>query len=228
MQSHSGKRALVVAPHPDDEVLGAGATIHRLASAGCAVTVAIVTKGWEPLFPATQFEQVRAEAERANRHLGVDDLRFLDLPVTRLHALERHELNAVFDALVADVRPHLVLLPFRSDRHEDHRQVFDACQVALRPVAARAFVEKVACFETVSETHWSAVGAEPGFEPQWYVDVTAHLDAKLEAMRMYASQVRAMPDARSLEAIRALAVFRGSTVGMHAAEAFVVLRERTA
>lgn len=218
-------KVLVIAPHPDDEVLGVGATMHRLAGEGHDVTVAIVTKGWEPLFPADQVEQVRAEAVAANAALGVNDVRFMDLPVTRLHALPEHELNAAFDQLVLDVQPEWVFLPFPGDRHEDHRQTFDAALVALRPVASRAFVRRILCYETVSETHWSAAHVEPAFEPQIWMDVTGHLEAKLTAMQKYVSQVRPAPDARSLDAIRSLATWRGSVVGYAAAEVFTLMRE---
>jgi LmbE family N-acetylglucosaminyl deacetylase len=221
----NGAPVLVVAPHPDDEVLGAGATIHRLARSGRRVVVAVATIGWPPLFPEEQIARVREEARAANRRLGVDELRFLDLPVTRLDALPRHEIHAVFERLIAEVQPQLVFLPSPGDRHEDHRQVFEACQVALRPRPERSFVERVLCYETVSETHWNAGGLEPGFQPQLYVDVTRDLEAKLEAMGEYASQLRPPPDARSLDALRALARWRGSVAGMEAAEAFVVVRD---
>lgn len=218
-------KVLVVAPHPDDEVLGVGGTIHRLCGEGHDVTVAIATKGWSPLFDESQVSKVRAEAEAANNHLGTGKLRFLDLPVTRLHALPEHELNGAFDALSSEEKPDWVFLPFPGDLHEDHRQIFDACQVALRPSPDRRAVSRIVCYETVSETHWAAPGVEPTFSPQWFVDVSDHLDAKLEAMARYASQVRSAPDARSLEAVSALAKWRGSVVGVAAAEAFVVIRE---
>jgi LmbE family N-acetylglucosaminyl deacetylase len=218
-------KTLVISPHPDDEVLGLGGTIHRLAAEGHDITVAIVTKGWSPLFPEAQVTQVRAEAQAANAALGVRRVRFMDLPVTTLHALPEHELNAAFDRLVAEERPEWVFLPFPGDRHEDHRQTFDAALVALRPVAGRALAQRILCYETVSETHWSAAPVEPAFAPQVWVDISAHLDAKLAAMKLYASQVRPAPDARSLEAVTALANWRGSIVGWRAAEAFVLLRE---
>lgn len=218
-------KVLVVAPHPDDEVLGLGGTIHRLAGEGHDVAVAIATKGWQPLFDEAQVRQVQAEARAANSLLGVKELVFMDLPVTRLHALAEHELNAAFDKLVMDHRPSLVFLPFPGDRHEDHRQVFDACMVALRPTADRSFIQRILCYETVSETHWSAPHVEPAFQPQLWVDIADHLPAKLEAMRKYVSQLRDAPDARSLEALSALAVWRGSVAGMKAAECFTVVRE---
>jgi len=218
-------RILVIAPHPDDEALGMGGTMHRLAAAGHDLTVAIVTKGWPPLFPDVQVARVREEARAANACLGVKNVRFMDLPVTRLHELPRHELNAAFDKLILDEQPAWVFLPFPGDRHEDHRRVFDASMVALRPLADRGFIRRVLCYETVSETHWAAPHIEPMFEPQIWFDIADHLPAKLEAVRQYASQIRAAPDARALEAVTALATWRGSVVGLGAAEAFMLVRE---
>lgn len=217
-------KVLIIAPHPDDEVLGVGGTMHRLAAEGHELVVAIATKGWAPLFDEAQVARVRAESSEANRALGVLDLRFLDLPVTKLQELPEAELNRTFGDLVDDVRPAWVFLPFPGDRHEDHRQVFDASMVAIRPLPERDYIKMVLCYETVSETHWGAGGMEPAFNPQYVVDVTDHLEAKCEAMRLYPSQLKAAPDARSIEAIQALARWRGSTVGRHAVEAFMLVR----
>ena len=218
-------KVLIVSPHPDDEVLGVGGTAARLASEGNDVTVAIVTKGWEPLFAKSQVEQVRAEARVANEVLGVKSLRFMDLPVTKLNEIHNHELNKQFEQLINEEKPALVLLPFCGDRHEDHKQVFSACMVALRPVESRKYVKRILCYETVSETHWSTAYVESCFEPQLWVDISNQLSTKLEAMRSYKSQLRQEPDARSLEAISSLAKWRGNMVGMPAAECFVVVRE---
>ena len=92
-------KVLIVSPHPDDEVLGVGGTIARLASEGNDITVAIVTKGWEPLFPNSQVKQVRDEANQANSSLGVKSLRFMDLPVTKLIQIPKNELNREFETI---------------------------------------------------------------------------------------------------------------------------------
>jgi len=218
-------KVLVVSPHPDDEVLGVGGTIARLASEGNDVTVAIVTTGWEPLFADSQVEQVRAEARAAGEVLRVRSLRFMDMPVTKLNEIHKYQLNREFEQLINEEEPELVFSPFPGDRQEDHRQVFDACMVALRPVESRKFVKRILCYETVSETHWSSAYIECCFEPQLWVDISKHLSTKLEAMRRYKSQLQQEPHARSLEAISSLAKWRGSMVGMPAAECFVVVRE---
>ncbi len=216
---------LVIAPHPDDEVLGCGGVIRRFANEGHAVHVAIVTRGWAPLFPDDQVAQVRAEAEAASKILGVTQLHFMDLPVTKLAQLPEHELNGAMGGLVDQTQPNWVFLPYRSDLHEDHKQIFDAAQVALRPLPNRLNVERILCYETLSETHWHAPQAEPAFTPQTYIDITSTLAAKIEAMRAYKSQLRDAPNARSIDSIEALAKFRGMTVHRMAAEAFVPIRE---
>lgn len=221
----SRKKILVIAPHPDDEVLGCGASLRRWADEGHETHIAIVTRGWPPLFAETQVEQVRAEARAAAARLGVQHLHFLDLPVTKLALMGEHELNGAMNRLIEEARPNWALLPFRNDVHEDHRQVYDAAIVALRPLAHRAFIERILCYETLSETHWGGVGIEQQFLPQVFVDVSATLPAKLDAMRCYVSQLRPAPDARSIESLEALARFRGMTVNCHAAEAFMLVRD---
>lgn len=218
-------RVLVIAPHPDDEVLGVGGTVARLASEGNEVIVAIVTRGWEPLFSASFVEEGRAEADDANKILGVKSLRFMDLPVTKLNHIPTHKLNEKFDCLIEEEKPEIVFLPFYGDRHEDHRQVFSACMVALRPKPNRKYLRRILCYETISETHWSTPYIDPPFEPQLWVDISEYLPTKLQAMKKYRSQLQQEPNARSLEALTSLAKWRGSTAGMFAAESFVVIRE---
>jgi len=219
-------KVLVVAPHPDDEVLGAGGTIARLAGEGSEITVVIVTRGWEPLFSDSQVKQVRDEARRAGEILGTKSLRFMDLPVTKLNEIPKHQLNKLFEQLMNEEKPEQVFLPFPRDLQEDHRQVFDACMVALRPAVSRKYAGRILCYETASETHLSAAYVKSAFEPQLWVDISDYLPAKLDAMRCYESQLQQQPDARSLEAVSSLARWRGSIVAMAAAECFVVVRER--
>lgn len=217
------RRALVVAPHPDDEVLGAGATIARLADAGWEVTVVAACADLPPLYPAGIAPQVEAEARAAHAVLGVADSRFLDLPSVEVSRGSVAALNGPLQRVMDELEPQLALIPF-PDRHVDHRVVFDASMVVTRPIGSGAALQMVAMYETVSETFWNAPGAEPAFVPSWTVDATDTLERKVEAFGCFASQLQADPGARSLHALRALAGFRGSQVGLAHAESFQIVR----
>jgi LmbE family N-acetylglucosaminyl deacetylase len=217
------ERLLVMAPHPDDEVLGAGGTIARLSDAGAEVVVVVVTKAAPPLFAADALAKLRAEAEAAHAHLGVARTVYLDHPAARLDQVPHHELNRTLGDLVREVAPDTLLLPFVGDVHLDHQLTFFSSMVAARPHGA-AFPRRILCYETVSETNWNAPLMTPSFVANVFVDISAQLERKLEAMRLYGSQQRDFPHERSLVAIRALAMFRGSTVHREAAEAFMLVR----
>ncbi len=214
---------LVVAPHPDDEVLGAGGFLALSASAGATVHVAIVTRGRPPLFSEEQVRRVRAEARRAHGVLGVHTTHFLDNEAAALDQVPHRELNAQMTRLFQDVRPDGLLLPFPGDLHKDHELVFRSALVAARP--DREWAPKwILAYETLSETNWNAPHVSPPFIPQVFVDISDYLDVKLAALQCYGSQVRPAPHERSLEAVRVLAVHRGATIGVPAAEAFLLVR----
>jgi N-acetylglucosamine malate deacetylase 1 len=213
----------VVAPHKDDEALGAGGTIARLAAAGDRVHVVTVTRGRPPLFAEELELRIRREAEAAHRRLGVHASHWVGLPAAELDGVARHELNGQLAAALADICPDELYVPFAGDLHLDHQLVFGAALVAARPQGPRA-PAAVFAYETLSETNWNAPYLTAGFHPTHFVDISAHLETKLDALRCYASQLRDAPHERSLEAVRALATLRGATVGVSAAEAFVTIR----
>lgn len=217
------RRALVIAPHPDDEVLGCGATIARLAEEGTEVTVIAACADLPPLYSPDVAPQVEAEARRAHALLGVQGSIFLDLPSVEVSRGPVAALNGGLQRVVDEVEPELVLAPF-PDRHVDHRAVFDAAMVTTRPIGAGRGIRTVALYETVSETYWNAPGAEPAFVPTWTVDVTSTIDRKLAAFACFESQLQEFPAPRSVEALRALALFRGSQSAMPYAESFQVVR----
>ena len=217
-------RTLVVAPHPDDETLGAGGTIARLAKAGHQVTVAVVTTGQPPDYSASDVARVRQEAEQAHAILGVKQTLWLDLPAARLVETPRRALNAALQKAIAQTEPTTMLLPFVGDVHIDHQLTFEAGMVAARPHQA-AYPATILAYETLSETNWNAPYLTPGFLPNVFIDITDTLELKLAAMRTYGSQLRASPHERSIEALKALATLRGATVHRPAAEAFVLVRD---
>jgi N-acetylglucosamine malate deacetylase 1 len=216
-------RTLVIAPHPDDEVLGAGGTIARLAAEGQEVFVAIVTKGQLPEFTEDYVAGVREEARRAHEHLGVKKTLYLDQPAAHLHETPHADLNAAIQKVVSDIGPRTMMLPFIGDMHRDHALTFLSSLVAARP-HQEIFPRHVLAYETLSETNWNAPYLTPSFVPNIFVGIEDTLARKLEAMKLFASQVRASPHERSVEALQALATLRGATVHKSAAEAFVLVR----
>jgi LmbE family N-acetylglucosaminyl deacetylase len=158
------KRILVVAPHPDDETLGAGGTMAQYASQGHEVFVLMVSGHLPPLYTREQYDTTVREAGRAFEILGVSRSRFLEIPATRIGDQPISVLNGHIRTAIEEFGPHIVLGPF-PDRHIDHRLIFDSVMVAARPVGAGRAIEMLAAYETLSETHWNAPSIEPAFAP---------------------------------------------------------------
>lgn len=217
------QKILVVAPHPDDEVFGCGGTIARHCAAGDHVEVVIVTRGIPELWPREVIEETRGETRAANEFLGVKRVRFLDFPAPQLDQVPMHLLADSIRKVVVEVRPRVVYVPHRGDIHHDHKAVHGAACVAARP-SPELVVERILSYETPSETEWAASG-DDAFVPNVFVDISAHLERKLDAVSHYRSQLKPAPNPRSLETIKAMARFRGSVVCSEAAEAFVLVRE---
>ena len=223
-------RVLVIAPHPDDESLGMGATIAKHIAAGDEVTVALMTGagpgGDHPIFPADAFATVRREFDAAMKSLRVANTIVRDLPTVLLDGLPTHEVNAATKSVVEAAQPERLYVPFPYDLHRDHRELFYSLSVHWRPYLEMGqSIREVYCYETPSETHLAAPYLEPAFSPNVYVDVSAYLQCKLDALRCYESQIQPSPLPRSLEAVEALAKYRGSQIGVRAAEAFVLVRK---
>lgn len=220
------ERVLVIAPHPDDEILGAGGTIAKHAAAGDEVTVLTVAGHRPPLYSEDVYRTTVEEARAAHAIVGVARSIFLDIPATTVGNEPVHVLNGKVVQVVRDVQPTIVLIPY-PDRHVDHRVVFDSALVATRPVGPGVGIRLLAAYETLSETHWNAPHIEPAFTPTWVCDITAQLETKLKALRCYASQIPPFPGPRCVEAVSALATFRGTQAGFAHGEGFHVIRMKT-
>ena len=217
-------RVLVVAPHPDDEIIGVGGTIAKSVKSGDEVYVCVVTKGIEPLFEKDFVEQGRNECRTADKLLGVKETFFLDFPAVMLETVPRHEFNAKITEMVQRITPDEVYIPHRGDMQIDHQMVVDATMVAVRP-RGKNYPKRVYAYETLSETGWNIPNTMNEFIPTVYEDITEELELKLKAMEIFKSQLAPFPAARSIGAIEALAKFRGATVSVEAAEAFSLIRE---
>ncbi len=214
-------RAVVIAPHPDDETLGVGGSISRLVNSGTEVSILIVSGHLPPLYDESSFEITKKEAKKAFELLGVKKFEFLKIPATKVNEVPVAEINGKISSFIKELKPDWVFIPY-PDRHIDHRIIFDASVVACRPVGSKP-PKMVLAYETLSETHWNVPGVEPAFVPELFIDITNDIDTKTKALEKYASQINDAPS-RSIDAVKALAHFRGSQNGCKYAEAFKVIR----
>jgi LmbE family N-acetylglucosaminyl deacetylase len=222
------RTVLVVAAHADDEALGCGGTIARLARAGSAVHVAFLADGVSsrPDEPARQAEALRsrrAAAEKACGILGVADMTYGVFPDNRMDSVPLLSVVQAIELLLARLRPETVITHHAGDLNVDHRRVHEAVAVACRPLPG-ASVRTLLAFEVASSTEWQPAGSGPAFAPNWFSDITATLDVKLAALDAYGAELRPWPHARSRAAVEHLARWRGATVGVAAAEAFMLGR----
>lgn len=220
------KRVLVIAAHPDDETYGAGGTIARHTRQYDTVTVLILTDGVTSRhdFKAPQ----KAAARKACRALGVEDVRFADLPDQQLDGLPLLDVIKPIYALVKELRPEVVYTHHRGDANQDHRTTFAATLVAVRPFGNNP-VTQVMCYEVASSTEWGPPFPEWAFLPNTFVDIEPTLEMKLTAVEAYyetfESEVKPFPHPRSPEAVQIYAQQRGISVGLRAAEGFVTVRQ---
>lgn len=232
MIAAAGARSvLIVAAHPDDEILGCGATIARHVEAGDRVSIFIVAEGATSRATDPSDQTGRAEVERlkdaarkAGKAVGVDEVRFGGFPDNRMDGVVLLDVVKAVENVVADLRPRIVYTHHGGDLNVDHKYVHDAVMTACRPLPGSS-IEAIYSFEVLSSTGWGGASREKAFVPTRFVDVSATLDRKMNALTAYEAEMRAFPHARSMEAVRALAQVRGAEAGIAAAEAFQVERE---
>jgi LmbE family N-acetylglucosaminyl deacetylase len=215
---------LVVAPHPDDETLGCGGALLRHRAQGDAVHWVIVTAMAPETYAAELRHRRAAELQEVERLYGFASTHELGFPAAGLESVPRAALIEKLRAAFRTVRPDVAYLPYPGDVHSDHRIAFEAaaaCVKWFRPPAPR----RVLAYETLSETDATLDPTAQPFRPNVFVDITPHLDRKLEILQRYAGEVGAFPFPRSVEAVRALARVRGAAAGCEAAEGFQLLKE---
>jgi N-acetylglucosamine malate deacetylase 1 len=218
-------KILVVAPHPDDEVLGVGGTLLRHKAEGTTIAWLIVTtitaeSGWSE----EKIKQRADEIALVTALFGFDSVFELNFPTTQLDQVPMSDLVAAISNVFKKFEPEEVFVPHPADVHTDHRMVFDAVASCTKWFRYPS-VKRVLAYETLSETDFG-LGTSQGFRPNVFVNIEPYLDDKIRAMDIYASEIGEFPFPRSHEAIRALATLRGAASGFKTAEAFELLRER--
>lgn len=221
--------SLIIAAHPDDEVLGCGGTIAKLADQGAMVHVAFLADGvfsraGDMVAQQEELRVRRAAAQKACGILGVKSVFFGEFPDNRMDTVALLDITKTVEGLIAEHKPEMIYTHHAGDVNIDHRRVHEAVVTACRPQCDNP-VKTLLCFEVPSSTEWQLPGSAPVFAPNWFVDISDTLDRKLAALEAYAAELRAWPHPRSCQGVEYLARWRGATVGVDAAEAFMLGRQ---
>jgi len=226
----SSKNVLVVAAHPDDEVLGCGATISKLVSLGHTVHILIVAEGSTSrtieFSPDTVTDPVSMLIESANKAcslLHADKVETLGLRDNRLDSYDLLDIVQLIELKISTFKPAIVFTHHDGDVNIDHQLLNRAVITATRPSPSQV-VKTVLAFEILSSTEWQFSPSARGFQPNVFVDVTHFIQQKLDALHAYEQEMRDWPHTRSYQAVESLAKLRGAQVGVDLAEAFMLLR----
>jgi N-acetylglucosamine malate deacetylase 1 len=212
---------LIVAAHPDDEVLGCGGTMARHVAEGDNVYVLIMADGVTSRGGNNLLERYDS-ADNAAKILGINPPNILGLPDNKLDTIPLLDIVKMIESVINDVRPTIVYTHHYGDLNIDHAITHRAVMTACRPVPNQT-VHSIYGFEILSSTDWN--GEYRYFKPCHYVDVFPYVDKKIDALKCYSEEVLEFPHARSLISVNALLQFRGAQTGLMAAEAFTILRQ---
>lgn len=220
---------LIIAAHPDDEVLGCGGTIAKLADDDIFVHAAFLADGVSSrtagrIAGQRELKARRDAAEKACGILGVKTVSFGDFPDNRMDSFPLLDIVQAVETLIVRHQPEMVFTHHAGDVNIDHRRLHEAVVTACRPQIGHP-VKTLLCFEVPSSTEWQLPGSIPAFAPNWFVDISATLARKLAALEAYGDELRNWPHPRSRKGVEHLAHWRGATIGVDAAEAFILGRQ---
>ena len=222
---------LILAAHPDDEVLGCGASIAKWSKAGIPVNIVIMAEGATSRDDKRDINKRKKDlaflkkcAKNSAKILGAKSIDFCGFPDNRMDSLCRLDVVKKIEFFIKKFSPHTVVTHFSSDVNIDHRVIHDSVVVACRPHPF-SIVKKILVFEVPSSTEWQVNPNLLNFKPNLFEEVCETIHLKIEALREYNIEMRDWPHSRSIEAVNYLAKWRGATIGSEFAEAFMILRE---
>lgn len=224
------KNILVIAAHPDDEVIGCGGTMARFAKEGSRIFTVILGEGITSRDESRdrgkreqQIQELKKQIKKANNILGVKESFVFDLPDNRFDTVPLLDIIKIIERIKHKINPGVVFTHHRGDLNIDHKITLEAVMAAFRPLKGSA-TNEIYSFEVASSTEWSAVQDSNYFKPNFFVDITNTLKKKIKAFKEYRSELRDFPHPRSPEAVEIIAKRRGIEAGLKAAEAFEVIR----
>jgi N-acetylglucosamine malate deacetylase 1 len=219
-------KVLVISVHPDDETLGCGGTLLKHKALNDEVFWMIATQADESLGFSQEFIKKRTDQiKMISKEYGFKHVYELGYLTTKLHTLDFSVLINSMSNVINEVRPDTIYMNNRSDIHTDHQVVAKALMSCTKSFRY-PFINKILMYECISETEIAPSLPENLFIPNVFSDISDFIDGKIEIMKLYESEVQHPPLPRSLENIKALARYRGSSCGVNYAEAFMLIREK--
>lgn len=229
MMGKDTKNALVIAAHPDDEILGLGGTIRKLINDNYSISCVILGEGLTSRkdsrvdTPKNQLLELKGNTLKAASIIGYSNVDFCELPDNRFDSVDLLEVIKIVTKQVEKYKPDTIFTHHYGDLNIDHRITYEAVTTSCRPVG-NYVTKNIICFETPSSTEWNFKHSEGSFKPNLFIDITQTLRTKLDAMSCYLTEVTEYPHPRSLEALKVIAARWGTVVGTDYAEAFELVR----
>ena len=223
------KKVLVIAAHPDDEVLGVGGTVAKLSAQGVECHLLIVTDGSSAQYRDVDDLQAIIDAKKLEAQgcadiLGFKSIHYGELPDMQLDTTPHIQINQVIGKVVEQVQPDTVFTHFWGDVNLDHQNVYKSTLVVVRPVMGQV-VKELYCYRVPSSTEWTPNKADTMFMPNYFVDIEQFAEQKYKAFACYTTELREYPHPRSVQYLRETDKAAGLRVGMLAAEEFILLRK---
>ena len=222
----SSVRVLAIAAHPDDETLGCGGTLLKHSAAGHELHWLIATRATTPKWANKEITEKKWEIERVAAAYSMKQVHRLGFSSTELDSASKSKLMEGIQSVLAAVSPQVVYVVHGGDVHSDHTAVSDAALAVMKPFCMKHLgVSRILAFETLSSTEAAPPLPQRGFLPNVFSDVTAYFEEKLSIMGLYKTELQPDPMPRSLDSLRALGRYRGATIGVRYAEAFMLIRD---
>ena len=223
---HKFKNILVVASHPDDEVLGCGGTLYNLKKRGAKISALFLSDGESSRKHSKMNKLImdrKKQAVQAGKILGIKKMIFGNFPDNSMDTIPILKIIQFIEKQIKIIKPDVIFTHFESDLNVDHQITSKATITACRPTRNQT-VKSILFFEILSSSEWNISIKNKSFKPNYFVDIKKSIRFKLKALRHYKREMRKWPHPRSIEGVKLLSKTRGSTVGLSHAEAFILGR----
>ena len=227
MMINSMKNIMVVAAHPDDEILGCGGTLYKY-SKKANINIIFISDGESSRAPKKIQKKIlnrKKYASKIGKLLGAKNIIFGDFPDNKLDAVPNIKITKVIEKYIKKFKPDTILTHHFNDLNLDHKIVSNSVITACRPIKKNN-VNLILFFEVLSSTEWQIGDSKNLFNPNWFEDISSEINFKIKLMKIYKEELRKYPHSRSIKGIESLARYRGISSGYKFAEAFVLGRKK--